>query len=83
MSTELNGSDKESLYEHWMKIWDIIPEEVRARFRHEHGCVLCENHRAYLADVQRQVRHDKMVKAAEMAKREAEGNGGPKEDVII
>lgn len=71
-STTITAEDRNALYDHWMKIWDIIPEEVRARFRHEHGCVLCEGHKAYLADVQRQVRHDKMVKAAEMSKREAE-----------
>ena len=79
----LNSMDKDALYEHWMKIWDIIPEDVRVRFRHEHGCVLCESHKAYLADVQRQVRHDKMMKAAEMAAREEGGDSGPKEDVII
>jgi len=45
--------------------------------------VLCESHKAYLADVQRQVRHDKMIKAAEMAAREEGGDSGPKEDVII
>lgn len=70
ISEELNREEKENLYDHWMKIWDIIPESVRARFRHEHGCVLCETHKKYLEDVQRQVRHDKMMKAAEMQKKE-------------
>lgn len=82
-STALGSEDKNALYDHWLKIWDIIPEDVRARFRHEHGCVLCETHKAYLADVQRQVRHDKMMKAAELEKKESEGDSGPKEDVII
>lgn len=82
-SSVLNGEDKSALYEHWMKIWEIIPEDVRSRFRHEHGCVLCENHKQYLADLQRQVRHDKMMKAAEMQTKEASGDSEVKEDVII
>lgn len=71
-SEKLNNFDKQSLYDHWMKIWDIMPEDIRFRFRNENNCVLCEAHKAYLSDVQRQVRHDKMIKAAEMEKKEAE-----------
>lgn len=62
-SSELSATDKDNLYTHWMKIWDIIPDELRTRFKHENGCLLCESHKQYLQDLQRLVREDKLRKS--------------------
>ena len=67
MTGDLNVSEKDALYKHLMNIWDIMPEDIKFRFKREQGCVLCDTHKEYISDVQKQIKADKAMKALQMS----------------
>lgn len=72
MNVELDSAEKENMYNALMQIWTIMPLDVQNRFKNEQKCLMCNNCKEYLTDLQRQIRQDKMLKAAERERKESD-----------